>query len=84
MTRVVFVGVLALVLATSGTATHSVGRVARRESCPNVIPVGAQGIGTTLEIIRAVRRGVPRIFRDLTTQGEARAGINTKLRVSSR
>ncbi len=70
-TRVVLVGVLALVLVTSGAATtHLTGQLGRQGSCPATIQAGGyEGIRATAQIVAAVRRGVPRIFRDFTTQG---------------
>jgi hypothetical protein len=70
-TRAVLVGVLALVVVTSGAATTFPSRhVTRQRSCPATVQAtGYQGIGATAQIVAAVRRGVPRIFRDFTTQG---------------
>jgi len=75
-TRVVLVGLLAFVLVASGAATnHSTSRLARRSSCPAVTEsIGSQGIRTTAQVVAAVRRGVPRIFRDFTTQGGGPGG----------
>jgi hypothetical protein len=71
-TRLLLIGLLALVLVASGAATtHSTGRLGRQSSCPTVAKgSGGQGIRTTAQVVAAVRRGVPRIFRDFTTQGE--------------
>jgi hypothetical protein len=42
----------------------------RGQPCPATIQSGGyQGIRATSEIVAAVRKGVPRIFRDYTTQG---------------
>jgi hypothetical protein len=70
-TRVVLVGALALVLVTGGAATtRSTEPVARKSSCPRAIDaVGREGIRATAQIVAAVGNGVPRIFRDFTTQG---------------
>jgi hypothetical protein len=70
-TRLVLASVLALLLVTTGGATTpSMAQPARKGSCPaSQTDLGLQGIGTTARIVAAVRRGVPRIFRDFTTQG---------------
>lgn len=70
-TRVLVVAVLGLVLVTTGAATtRSRRQLTRQASCPQTIQArGYQGIRATAEIVEAVRRGVPRIFRDFTTQG---------------
>jgi len=65
----VVVGVLALALVASGASNAPVtyqGELQR--ACPVTIEAGA-GIGTTSRVIAAVRAGVPRLFRDYTTQG---------------
>jgi hypothetical protein len=50
--------------------THSPSQVEQRQgSCPlTTQAVGYEGIGGD-QIVAAVRRGIPRIFRDFTTQG---------------
>jgi hypothetical protein len=65
------VGVLGLVLAASGAArTPPLDQSLREASCPSTArSLGAQDIRTTVRILAAVRAGVPRIFRDYTTQG---------------
>jgi hypothetical protein len=72
-TRVLVVAVLGLVLVTSGAATNRPSHQATRQgsgSCPKTVQTaGYEGIRATAEIVAAVRRGVPRIFRDFTTQG---------------
>jgi len=69
--RAVLVGALGLVLVASGAGTtHPQRQVAGRASCPATIQsAGYEGIGATAKIVEAVRRGVPRIFRNFTTQG---------------
>jgi hypothetical protein len=70
-TRALLVGVLVLVLAAGGAATTRwIGQSARQSPCPTTIKAdGRQGIRATFQIVAAVGRGVPRIFRDFTTQG---------------
>jgi hypothetical protein len=70
-TRVLLIGLLAFVLIASGAATsHSTGRLGWQSSCPTAPEFSSgQGIRTTAQIVAAVRRGVPRIFRDFTTPG---------------
>jgi len=64
------VGVIALVLVASGAATAPSSGKAVGRSCPSAArSLGVQNTRTTLRIIAAVRRGVPRVFRDYTTQG---------------
>jgi hypothetical protein len=67
----VVVGALALALVASGATIAPVtGQAERQWSCPATIQSGGyQGIRATSEIVAAVRKGVPRIFRDYTTQG---------------
>lgn len=71
ISRVPTIGLLALVLVAGGAATtRSTAQVARQGVCPKTIQAGGyQGIRATEKIVAAVRRGVPRIFRDFTTQG---------------
>jgi len=59
------------VLVTSGAATTTSTRsAAGQRPCPvTARSPGDQGIRTTLRVIAAVRAGVPRLFRDYTTQG---------------
>jgi hypothetical protein len=63
--------VIALLLVASGAATTGGTAQARRQrGCPSTIQSGGyQGISATSQIVAAVRRGVPRIFHDFTTQG---------------
>ena len=70
-TRVVLIGLLAFVLVATGAAsTHSTSRLGQQGPCPTVAKsIGGQGVRTTAQVVAAVRRGVPRIFRDFTTQG---------------
>ena len=68
----VIVCALALVVVASGAAsTTASGPAVRQRTCPRPIArsPGDQGTGTTSRVIAAVRAGVPRIFRDYTTQG---------------
>jgi hypothetical protein len=64
-------GVVALLLVASDAATtRGTAEVKRQYACPSTIQsAGYQGIWATSQIVRAVRAGVPRIFRDFTTQG---------------
>jgi hypothetical protein len=63
--------VIALLLVASGAATTGGTTQTRRQrGCPSTIQSGGdQGISATSQIVAAVRRGVPRIFHDFTTQG---------------
>ena len=70
--------VMALVAAGCGAGNHQgVDRRASglhleraRQGCPAVTrEVGLEDIATTEKIVAAIRRGVPRIFRNYTTQG---------------
>ena len=69
--RLGLIGLVAFVLVASGAATtHPTGRSGRQSSCPTAPKFSSgQGIRATEQIVAAVRRGVPRIFRDFTTQG---------------
>ena len=70
--RFSLVSVLGLVLlAISGASgASSNGRASSQPSCPrSPVAISDVGIGTTPKVVSAVRRGVPRIFRDFTTQG---------------
>ena len=64
-------GAVALVLVASGAATTTSTRPeARQHTCPvTARSPESGGIGTTSRVIAAVRAGVPRVFRDYTTQG---------------
>jgi hypothetical protein len=69
--RLGLIGLVALVLVASGAATtQSTGRLGRQNSCPTVAKMPSlQGIRSAGQVVAAVRRGVPRIFREFTTQG---------------
>ena len=70
--RLLLVSVLGLVLlAVSGASgASSNGRASSQPSCPrSPVTISDAGIGTTPKVVSAVSRGVPRIFRDFTTQG---------------
>jgi hypothetical protein len=68
-TRVVLIGLLAFVLIASGAASTRSARGVGQH-CPAVAKSsGGQGVQTAARVVEAVRRGVPRIFRDFTTQG---------------
>jgi hypothetical protein len=69
--RLVLIALLAFVLVASGAATtQSRDRSGRQTSCPTPAKSSSgQGLRTTMQVVAAVRRGVPRIFRDFTTQG---------------
>jgi hypothetical protein len=70
-TRAVLVAVLALCAVAGGAATASPNRqLTPQASCPTTVQAaGYQGITATAQIVAAIRRGVPRIFHDFTTQG---------------
>lgn len=65
------VGALALAFLASGaTIAPATSQAEPQRSCPVTIQSGGyQGIRATSGIVAAVRKGVPRIFRDFTTQG---------------
>jgi hypothetical protein len=70
--RILLASALGLVLwAVSGASgTSSNGSASSQPSCPgSPVTVSDAGIATTPKVVSAVRRGVPRIFRDFTTQG---------------
>ena len=69
--RFLFVSVLGVVLVLSGAAgAESNGPASRQRACPrSPVTVTDTGIATTGKVVSAVQRGVPRIFRDFTTQG---------------
>lgn len=70
--RFLLASALGLVLwAVSGASgASSNGRASSQPSCPgSPVTVSDAGIATTPKVVSAVRRGVPRIFRDFTTQG---------------
>jgi len=62
----------ALVLVASGAATtRSTRPAARQRTCPATIARSPddQGIAATSRVLAAVRAGVPKVFRNYTTQG---------------
>ena len=61
---------LRLLVVSVASGASSNGRASSQRSCPrSPVTVNDAGIGTTPKVVSAVRRGVPRIFRDFTTQG---------------
>ena len=60
---------MALAFVASGATNSRVTYQSERQrACPVAVQAGA-GISTTSRLIAAVRAGVPRLFRDYTTQG---------------
>jgi len=70
--RFLVASVLGLVLLVVGGAAGagSNGKALSARSCPmSPLTVNDAGIATAPQVVFAVRRGVPRIFRHFTTQG---------------